>query len=71
MSTKAPYRRHPISIVQAAEYLDVSPKTIRRYIAAGQLTGYRAGPRLLRVDRNELDAFLRPIPAVSSTGGAR
>jgi excisionase family DNA binding protein len=50
------------SIPQAADYLGVSAKTIRRYIAAGRVAGYRAGPRLIRVDLNELDAMLRPIP---------
>ena len=52
------------SISEAADYLGVSTKTIRRYIASGRLTGYRAGPRLIRVDLNELDAVLRPIPTV-------
>lgn len=71
MSTKAASRRrHPISIAEAADYLGVSTKTIRRYIAAGRLTGYRTGPRLLRVDKTELDALLRPIPtAYPITGG--
>lgn len=50
------------SIQNAADYLGVSTKTIRRQIARGELTGYRAGPRLIRVDLNELDAMLRPIP---------
>ena len=49
-------------IAGAAEYAGVCPKTIRRRIAAGDLTGYRMGPRLIRVDLNELDAMLRPIP---------
>ncbi len=51
------------SIEHAADYLGVSTKTLRRYIAAGRVTGYRTGPRLIRVDLNELDAMLRPIPA--------
>lgn len=55
------------SIPNAAEYVDVTPKTMRRWIASGRITGYRAGPRLIRVDLNELDAMLRPIPTV---GGA-
>ncbi len=55
------------SITNAAEYLGVSTKTIRRWIADGRLTGYRAGPKLIRVDLNELDAMLRRIPA----GGER
>lgn len=56
------------SVENAAHYLGVSTKTIRRYIAAGRVTGYRTGPRLIRVDLNELDAMLRPIPTV---GGDR
>ena len=50
------------SISNAAEYVDVSTKTIRRWVSAGLLTGFRAGTRLIRVDLNELDAMLRPIP---------
>ena len=54
--------RRLASIVTAADYASVSTKTIRRYIAAGRVTGYRTGPRLIRVDLNEVDAMLRPIP---------
>jgi len=55
--------RRLASIPNAAEYLGVADKTIRRYIAAGRLTGYRAGPRLIRVDLDEVDAvLLRRIP---------
>ena len=50
----------------AAQYAECNPRTIRRYIAAGRLTGYRMGPRLLRVDLNEVDAvLLRPIPTAA------
>ncbi|MBN7412666.1 helix-turn-helix domain-containing protein [Mycobacteroides abscessus] len=42
-----------ISIPEVAEKFGVSPRTIRRYIAAGRLTAYRVGPRLIRVDVNE------------------
>ena len=51
------------SIPSAAEYVGVSTKTIRRWIHAGRVTGYRAGPKLIRVDLNELDAMLVQIPA--------
>ncbi len=54
--------RNLLSIAQAAEHIGVNPRTIRRRIADGCLTGYRMGPRLIRVDLNELDAILRPIP---------
>lgn len=48
----------------AAEYANCHPRTIRRRIADGLLTGYRQGPRLILVDLNEVDeALLVPIPA--------
>ena len=67
-STATPSRtvRRLESIPQAAEYLGVSTKTIRRWGSAGRITLYRAGPRLIRVDLNELDAMLRPIPTVKA-----
>ena len=50
----------------AAEYLGVSDKTIRRMIAAGTLTGYRVGPRMIRVDMDEVERLVRPIPSARS-----
>jgi len=54
--------RQLVSIYAAAEHLDVSDKTIRRYIAQGLLTGHRVGRRLIRIDLAEVDALLKPIP---------
>ena len=56
-----------ISQQDAADQLGVSVKTIRRSIAAGRLTGYRVGGRLLRVDQAEVAAMLRPIPTTAGT----
>lgn len=58
--------RRLASITEAAAYASVASKTIRRRIADGTLTGYRFGPRLLRVDLDELDQLLRPIPTAGS-----
>ena len=55
----------PETIGSAADRLQVTTKTVRRWIAEGRLTGYRVGPRLLRVDAHEVDELLRPIPAAS------
>lgn len=64
----APARTHRlVSIAVAAEYLATSERTIRRYIADGDLTGYRIGPRLVRLDLNEIDRVLQPMHA----GGPR
>ena len=54
-------RRRLASLDVAAKYVGTSPRTIRRAIAEGRLTGYRFGSRLLRVDLNELDATLEVI----------
>lgn len=52
------------SLATAAEYAECGQKTIRRRISDGTITGYRmAGSRLIRVDLNEVDTMLRPIPA--------
>ena len=53
---------------EAAEYLNVTTRTIRRMIAAGDLPASRLGKRMLRIDAADLDGLLRPIPTV---GGGR
>ena len=62
--TRVP-QRQLVTLAVAADHAAVSDKTIRRRIADGSLTGYRMGPRLIRVDLNELDALLAPIPATT------
>jgi excisionase family DNA binding protein len=52
-----------VSIAYAAKHLAVSQLTIRRMIAAGKITGYRVGPRLIRIDLEELDQVAHQIPA--------
>jgi hypothetical protein len=56
------------SLAGAGEYADINPKTIRRLIARGELTGYRLGTRVLRVDLNELDSLFQPIPTANGAG---
>lgn len=63
-------RRRLVSLSVAAEYADVSTRTLRRYISDGRLTGYRVGPRLLKVDLNEVEAIATPIPTVTPHGAA-
>ena len=59
--SRVPIRRL-VSPSEAAEYAGCHPKTIRRRIADGSLRGYRMGPRLIRVDLDEVDHLLSPIP---------
>lgn len=53
--------RRLASLRAAAVYAGVHDDTIRRRIRDGQLTAYRFGPKMIRIDLNELDALLRPI----------
>jgi excisionase family DNA binding protein len=61
-SQREHWERRLASIEKAATYVDTSPRTIRRAIAEGRLTGYRFGKRMIRVDLNEVDAALDVIP---------
>lgn len=66
--TTATLSRRYISLAEAAGYIDVTERTIRNFIARGDLTGYRVGTRAIRVDVRELEAMLTPIPAVQAGG---
>jgi excisionase family DNA binding protein len=64
MTIPAQNKKPPLrmaSIDTAATLAGCSPRTIRRYISQGRLSGYRMGPRLIRVDLAEIDALLSPI----------
>lgn len=52
---------HLGTLAQAADILACDPKTVRRYVADGRLTGYRIGPRNLRVDLDEVVRLVQPI----------
>jgi excisionase family DNA binding protein len=57
-ATPQPARRRLVKISEAAEYLQVTQRTIRHMIADGRLTGYRIGERLVRLDIDEIEATL-------------
>ena len=54
------------TVASGAAYAQVSTKTIRRRILDGSLPAHRVGPRLLRIDRADLDRLFRPVPAGGS-----
>jgi excisionase family DNA binding protein len=57
--------RRYASLAKAAAYADCNERTLRRHIASGDLTGYRLG-RVIRIDLEELDAWLTPVPTVKA-----
>lgn len=65
MSTKkrpSPTSRRYVSIQDAAAYLGLTDGGVRKFISEGRLTGYRLGKRAIRVDLNEVEDLLQPIP---------
>jgi excisionase family DNA binding protein len=44
-----------------AAYLNVSARTITYKIASGEIPAYRFGPKLVRINLNEVDALMQPI----------
>jgi excisionase family DNA binding protein len=56
-------RRHPelIGLSEAAEQAGVHYRTVRRWVARGELAATRVGPKLLKVKQSDLDKFLTPV----------
>jgi excisionase family DNA binding protein len=54
--------RRLVSLTEAAEILAVSTKTVRRYIAAGDLDAVRLGRRTIRVRVESIDRMIDAHP---------
>jgi excisionase family DNA binding protein len=54
--------RKTITLAEAAATYAVSARTLRRWIDAGRITAYRVGPRMIRLDPDELDRQLFSEP---------
>jgi excisionase family DNA binding protein len=62
-------RRNPrrlASITAGADYANVCRRTIYNWVQAGRLTGYRTGPKLIKVDLDAIDALIRPVTVASN-----
>ncbi|MCC6808233.1 MAG: helix-turn-helix domain-containing protein [Deltaproteobacteria bacterium] len=60
-SSPAASQRACLTVNEAAELARVTPKTVRKWIAAGELRALKAG-RSHRVDRDELVTFMAAGP---------
>lgn len=55
---------------EAAAMLGVTDRTIRNYISRGILPARRlGGGRLIRIDSEDVDRLLEPIPTAGAGGG--
>ncbi|WP_377644660.1 excisionase family DNA-binding protein [Oryzobacter terrae] len=51
------------SLADAAKRTGLSIRTLRRRIAMGELTAYRAGPRVIRLDPEDVDRLMVRVPS--------
>ena len=58
-----------LTLQQAADLLGVSAKTVRRFIARGDLQAYRVG-RQIRITLADVESLLQPISTVRSGDAA-
>lgn len=56
-------RRHPelIGLQEAADLCGVSYRTIRRWVADGRINAVRVGPRLLKINAEDVLKLIRPV----------
>jgi len=47
-----------LTVKQAADILQVDPRTLRRYLKEGEIPGIKLGNRW-RIDRDDLDEFMK------------
>ena len=65
-----PHRpRELVSMREAAARYHISHDTVRRLLRQGELTGYKLGHQVLRVDLDELDALFKPIKTTKGRVG--
>ncbi|KUI00954.1 hypothetical protein AU189_11490 [Mycolicibacterium acapulense] len=50
-----------VGVNEAARITGLHRCTIRRYIAEGRLTAYRVGPKLIKINVDDLEALARPV----------
>jgi excisionase family DNA binding protein len=68
MPAKLRKPNRPASIASAALYAPCGRRTIQRYIQQGKLSAWRLGPKMIRVDLDEVDKLFRPVPVGGGDG---
>jgi excisionase family DNA binding protein len=56
----------PANPPAAARYANCSTRTIYRYIKLGRLEAYRLGPKMIRVDLDDVDQLFHRVPTAGN-----
>jgi excisionase family DNA binding protein len=59
-----------LTVVQAADLLQVNPSTIRRWIREGMLPAYRIGQRRVALKRSDVASLIAPVRTGEESGQA-
>ncbi len=59
--SRTPVKRQLIGLQQAADLCGVDYRTIRRWVARGDLDAVRVGRKLLKVDAAAVEALMQPV----------
>ncbi|HEU5036076.1 MAG TPA: helix-turn-helix domain-containing protein [Nocardioides sp.] len=62
MAATATSTRRLVSLAEAAEILGLSVKTVRRYVATGDLDAVRLGRRTIRIKAESIDRLIDAHP---------
>lgn len=62
MAATATRTRRLVSLTEAADILGLSVKTVRRYIASGDLDAVRLGRRTIRIKTDSIDRLIDAHP---------
>ncbi len=56
------------SVRDTAAYLNVGERTVTDKVAKGEIPAYKFGPKLVRIDLNDVDAMMTPITSAADVG---
>lgn len=62
--TRGSFPARAASLKEGAALYGVSVDTLRRRISSGELTAYRLGKQIIKIDLDELEELFAPIPTV-------
>jgi excisionase family DNA binding protein len=66
---KAP--RRPGTVAQGARQWGISERTVWRYIAEGRIQAWRIGPKLLRIDLDQIAELGEPVTTLDPPAALR
>ena len=64
MSRSTPTLEPHLTVGDVAARMKCTPRTVRNWIASGELKAYRYGARMIRIDPADLKKMRRPVTTI-------